>query len=201
MATTKTKGDLAELMVATDLVRKGYKIAIPFGEDWDFDLIVCREERLERVQVKYTESDGRVISVRCRSSSLTNGKVRRTKRYTSRTVDWIAVYDRTTDHCYYVPSSELAGGRDILHLRLTPALNYQTRSDPLRRGLPGTRTSRVNRRWSQPGSNRRPRRCKRRALPTELWPLRPDCRRERAPISRLSGPVRVWPGIRGMRRA
>ncbi len=25
-------------------------------------------------------------------------------------------------------------------------------------------------RWSQPGSNRRPRRCQRRALPTELWP-------------------------------
>ena len=59
MATTKTKGDLAELMVATDLVRKGYKIAIPYGEDWDFDLIVCRDERLERVQVKYTQSDGR----------------------------------------------------------------------------------------------------------------------------------------------
>ena len=76
MASTKAKGDLAELMVATDLVRKGYKIAIPYGEDWDFDLIVCRDEQLERVQVKYTESDGAVVMVRCRSSSLTNGKVK-----------------------------------------------------------------------------------------------------------------------------
>jgi hypothetical protein len=35
-------------MIAADLVRRGYKVAIPYGEDWDFDLIVCRDERLER---------------------------------------------------------------------------------------------------------------------------------------------------------
>ena len=125
MATTKAKGDLAELMVATDLVRKGYKIAIPYGEDWDYDLIVCREERLERVQVKYTQSDGRVIPVRCRSSSLTNGKVKRIKRYTASMIDWIAVYDRTSDRCYYVPSEELGLGRDRISLRLTPTRNHQ----------------------------------------------------------------------------
>jgi hypothetical protein len=51
-------------MVAADLRRKGHKVALPFGEDWNYDLIVEREGRLERVQVKYTESDGRVIAVR-----------------------------------------------------------------------------------------------------------------------------------------
>ncbi len=65
MAGLKAKGDLAELMVATDLVRRGYRIAIPYGEDSDFDLILCRDDgRLERVQVKYTESDGWSIDVR-----------------------------------------------------------------------------------------------------------------------------------------
>jgi hypothetical protein len=38
----KAKGDLAELKVATDLRDRGYKIAFPYGEDWDFDLILCR---------------------------------------------------------------------------------------------------------------------------------------------------------------
>lgn len=33
------------------------RIAIPFGEDNDFDLILSREDPLERVQVKYTESE------------------------------------------------------------------------------------------------------------------------------------------------
>ncbi len=62
----KGKGDYAELMVASDLLRRGHKIAIPYGEDCDFDLILIREERLERVQVKFVRSDGSVVPVRCR---------------------------------------------------------------------------------------------------------------------------------------
>lgn len=46
MGTTKTKGDLAELMVAADLRQKGYKVALPFGEDWDYDLIFDRDGTL-----------------------------------------------------------------------------------------------------------------------------------------------------------
>ncbi len=121
----KAKGDLAELTVAVDLLRRGYKIAIPYGEDCDFDLILIREDRLERVQVKHTRSDGRVVGVRCRSHSLTNGKIRRTKHYTAETIDLLAVYDATSNRCYYVPASELGSGRSILHLRLKPARNGQ----------------------------------------------------------------------------
>src|SRR5438128_4981865 len=120
MASLKQKGDLAEMMVAADLIRRGYRIAIPFGEDCDFDLIVCRDERLERVQVKYTESDGEVVAVQCASASLTRGRVKTRKRYTSATIDWLAVYDRTTDRCYYVPSAELGDGMRTISLRLTP---------------------------------------------------------------------------------
>lgn len=125
MAPLKAKGDLAELMVATDLIRRGYKVAIPYGEDWDYDLILRRGEALERVQVKYAESDGTVINVRCWSASLTNGRVRSIKRYTAKTVDWLAVYDRSTNACYYVPSEELGEGRTRLHLRIAPTLNNQ----------------------------------------------------------------------------
>ncbi len=121
----KAKGDLAELKVATDLMSRGYKIAFPYGEDWDYDLILCREEKLERVQVKYTRSDGDVVVVRCRSSSLTNGKVRAVKRYTAKTVDWIAAYDATSNRCYYLPAELLGSGRSMLSLRLTPSRNGQ----------------------------------------------------------------------------
>jgi PD-(D/E)XK endonuclease len=126
MAATKVKGDFAELMVAADLARRGYRVAIPFGENSDYDLVVERDDQLERVQVKSTESDGRVILVSCRSHSLTNGKVLRTKRYTAKTIDWLAVYDRTTSRCYYVPASELGpNGREMVSLRLTPTRNGQ----------------------------------------------------------------------------
>ena len=38
--TRKAKGDLAELKVATDLIERGYMVALPYGEDWDFDLVL-----------------------------------------------------------------------------------------------------------------------------------------------------------------
>jgi hypothetical protein len=121
------KGDLAELNVATDLIERGYRIAIPYGEDHDFDLILCHGDKLERVQVKYTCSDGEVVSVKCYSDSLTNGRVRQTKCYTAQTIDWLAVYDRTTDRCYYVPAAELGTGKKAIHLRLVEAKNSQRR--------------------------------------------------------------------------
>lgn len=125
MAILKQKGDLAELKVAADLIDRGCRLSFPYGEDCDYDLIADFRGTLHRVQVKYTESDGRVIGVRCRSHSLTNGKIRRTKCYTAKTVDWIAAYDRTSDWCYYVPACELGTGRSQLHLRLVPARNGQ----------------------------------------------------------------------------
>ena len=123
VAALKAKGDLAELMIAADLLRRGYKVALPYGEDWDYDLILCRGSSFERVQVKYATGDGRIVPVRCQSHSLTNGRVRETKRYTSATIDWLAVYDVTTNACFYVPAAELGEGRSILSLRLVPTLS------------------------------------------------------------------------------
>lgn len=60
--------------------------------------------------MKYTHSDGHRVLVRCRSHSLTKGKVRQTKYYTAETVDWIAVYDATSERCFYLPSTELGAG-------------------------------------------------------------------------------------------
>ena len=113
------------MMVATDLMRRGHKIAFPYGEDWDYDLIVCRDEKLERVQVKYSCSNGNVIAVRSRSMSLTNGKVKKYKYYTAATVDWLAVYDPTSDRCYYLPAAELGDGKSELTLRVSPPRNNQ----------------------------------------------------------------------------
>ncbi|MFL5839388.1 MAG: group I intron-associated PD-(D/E)XK endonuclease [Thermoleophilaceae bacterium] len=102
MAPLKTKGDMAELIVAADLVKRGYRVAFPFGEDCDFDLLFWEPDecRLQRVQVKYTESDGR------------DDRLDR-------------VYDATTDQCFYVPAVELGGGRDEISLRLVPTRNNQ----------------------------------------------------------------------------
>lgn len=126
MASLKQKGDLAELKVAADLIDRGCRLSIPFGEDCDYDLIADFEGRLHRVQVKFTQSNGQVVVIRCRSHSLTNGKVRATKLYTPAMIDWMVAYDATSERCYYCPSWELGvTGRNLIHLRLTPARNGQ----------------------------------------------------------------------------
>lgn len=114
------KGDLAELRVASELMAKGYKIAIPFGQNWRYDLIVERDEILERVQVKYTESKDGVILVKARSR---NGK--QDYIYQPEDFEWLIVYDKSTDCCYYLPSSMM--GRREISLRLEPTKNGQTK--------------------------------------------------------------------------
>jgi hypothetical protein len=113
--------------VAADLAKRGYRIAFPYGEDCDFDLLFWRppSSALERVQVKHARSDGAVIVAQSRSQSLTNGRVRATKKYTAETIDWLAIYDPTTDLVYYVPASELGAGMSAVSLRLQATRNNQ----------------------------------------------------------------------------
>ena len=181
MAPLKKKGDLAELKIATDLLERGYGIAIPFGEDCDFDLIAYRDDELHRVQVKHACSDGAVVPVRCDSASLTNGKVRKRKRYTARTIDWISVWDATTDACFYVPAVELGNGRRQISLRLSPSKNNQMLG--VRDAEQYTRFG--NERCVHPEQMRMEPAgfepaasgvANADALPTELWPRTPDSR-------------------------
>lgn len=106
MGMTTRKGELGEAMVLADLQRKGYGVAIPFGHDLPFDLVLVRRGvfTLEKVQCKYTASDGRVLDVRCGSNS---SWVRHT--YEAQEVDWLAVYDATTEQCFYLHSSTWSG--------------------------------------------------------------------------------------------
>jgi hypothetical protein len=145
LASTKRKGDLAELKVATDLVELGYQVAFPFGEDSDFDLVLVRGRRLERVQVKHSRSRNGVVPIRCDSHSLTNGRVRQTKHYTAELIDWLAVYDAKTKRCFYIPASELGEGMSQIHLRLSATRNGQRAgiryaadyAEPIRRAAQG----------------------------------------------------------------
>ncbi len=55
MGITTAKGEIGEAIILADLQRQGHGVAIPFGHDLPYDLIVVRKEdgALERVQCKY----------------------------------------------------------------------------------------------------------------------------------------------------
>jgi hypothetical protein len=108
-------------MILADLQRQGHGIAIPFGHDLPFDLIVVRKEdgALEKVQCKYATSDGRVVMAKVLSTSAWVNH-----RYTKDEVDWVAVYDATTQRIFYLPSAEW-DGQAFVNLRLVPTGNRQ----------------------------------------------------------------------------
>lgn len=139
--TTKHKAAIAEAAIRLDLLRRGFQVYTPSAEAGDADLVLerighavytktyARSEglespgvtpgQLERVQVKYSRSDGTIIKVRYRVHSVTAGRVSSTKVYTSDDIDWMGIYDPTSNSCYYVPASELDGKGGELYLRLS----------------------------------------------------------------------------------
>ncbi|MCB0966539.1 MAG: group I intron-associated PD-(D/E)XK endonuclease [Ilumatobacteraceae bacterium] len=125
MHPTKGKGRIAEIEVLRLCVERGYRVSIPFDDDAPYDLVVERTDRsepLQRVQCKYTRSDGKVVQVRCRATNNWSEV-----RYTPMMVDWIATFDATTERCYFVPAVELGdAGRTMMHLRLQPTSNGQS---------------------------------------------------------------------------
>lgn len=120
-AITKIKGDLGQAMVMADALKRGYKVALPLGEDWRYDLIIEKEGKLLRIQCKYVESTKGVIKVRCETHD-----GRSYYKYQLQDLDYIAVYDKITDNCYYISSSYLGEkGRGSLSLRVSKARNGQ----------------------------------------------------------------------------
>ncbi len=120
MGLTSKKGDLGVAKIIAEVMERGYKVALPIGEDWPFDIIVLRHGKLERVQCKYTESNGEFVEVRCRSISDWV-----CYKYTSDMIDWIATYDATSRRCYFIPAAMLGTGRAAVWLRLKPPRNNQ----------------------------------------------------------------------------
>lgn len=121
MGVTTEKGELGEAEVIADLTRQGHGVAIPLGNNLPFDLVLIRGDTgsLERVQVKYTTSNGRVVRIRCTSHSAWVAY-----QYRANQVDWIATFDATTAKVYYAHSCEWDGST-MVNLRLTPTINGQ----------------------------------------------------------------------------
>jgi hypothetical protein len=65
------------------------------------------------------------VGLRLRGAGPGVTTLRSVKHYTAETIDWLAVYDVTSQRCYYVPARELGDGMSSLTLRLAPTRNGQ----------------------------------------------------------------------------
>jgi glucose dehydrogenase len=97
---TKRTGDISEAMVLAALVRCGYTVAIPFGENQRWDAVIERDNVLARVQIKTGRlRKGVIIYNACSSHAHRNG---RTRNYFGQ-VEYFGVYCPELEQSFLVP--------------------------------------------------------------------------------------------------
>lgn len=124
---THATGTVGEIRVMFEAAKRGYTVCVPHGHDSRYDLVVERNGKFERIQVKTTKSDGKLVKARTYSVGKKDGQTI-AKQYSDVDVDWVAVYDITSDRCAFIPVSALNGGRQSLNLRLEATANNQTKN-------------------------------------------------------------------------
>ncbi|HEX5273791.1 MAG TPA: group I intron-associated PD-(D/E)XK endonuclease [Candidatus Rubrimentiphilum sp.] len=107
---TKRIGDLSEIMVLAALIRAGYYVSIPFGEDHRYDLIAEKDNAVYKVQVKSGRLRKGAILFACYSSHAHRGGGMR--RYTGE-IDLFGVYCADVDGVYLIPAGDVSAWRRI----------------------------------------------------------------------------------------
>jgi hypothetical protein len=120
---TKRKGDLSELRVMHDLVRAGYLVSVPFGEDHRYDLVIEKDGKFESVQVKTGRLRNGVVLFNCYSSHTHRGGAA-CRMYTGE-IDYFGVYCPDLDSTYLIPIAELPVQQGML--RVEPSKNGRWR--------------------------------------------------------------------------
>ena len=65
----KTKGAIGELAVAAKLLKEGWNVLFPFGENNRYDLVGEKDGKFLKVQVKYVSPLNGALTVSCKSSN------------------------------------------------------------------------------------------------------------------------------------
>jgi len=104
---TQTKGDLAELRVASAIRRQGHTVLVPFTESEQYDLGADTGDRFIRVQVKYAKlQDDGTVKVSClgTNSSKTGNN---TTFYTEDQIDGIAAFCGDLEQSFWIPFKDM----------------------------------------------------------------------------------------------
>jgi hypothetical protein len=114
---TKKVGDISESAVITALIKCGYEVSIPFGENHRYDIIVDKDGVLSRIQIKSGRLRRGVVDyAACSSHSHRGGP---NSRSYQGEVDYFGVYCKDTDSVYLIPSADAPATRGSLRIDRT----------------------------------------------------------------------------------
>ncbi len=119
----KQIGNISEAKILARALELGYEVALPFGENCRYDMILDDRKELTRIQVKTGRlADGVVTFVTCSNNSQGAARGVR-KEYTSEEIDAFAVFCPELEQCFLVPVT--IGLTRMASLRVTEARNNQ----------------------------------------------------------------------------
>lgn len=112
---TKQVGDVTEVRILARLVSDGYSVAIPYGENDPYDLLVDLGASVLKAQCKTGWIEGDVIRFKTASKTTTDGRVTTVDHGDE--IDGFAVYCGEQPEWYWVPVDD--AGSKSTYLRLT----------------------------------------------------------------------------------
>jgi len=109
------KGNVGQVSVALDLIKRGFDVFTPMNEMTTIDLAFCRtnRDRLEKVQVKSVTPVSNKIIVPLASCSGS-----KKYHYALGEIDWIAVYITTSEDILYIKYHEVVQNKRSISIRL-----------------------------------------------------------------------------------
>lgn len=114
----KSKGDVAELAIATKLQELGFVISFPFSENARYDIVAEKEGEFHRIQAKYSTPKKGALRVNGYSSN--NWSV---KHYSPQEVDVFGVFNPESSKVYFIPAKDM--NRTGMNLRIEKTKNNQ----------------------------------------------------------------------------
>lgn len=115
MNTKHRQGTVSELVAASHLTQKGYKVSLPIDGHGEYDLIVDNGEKLKRVQAKtiyWDKSKSRYL-ISCVTSHIRGNSRRVNKKYNGSEFDILCGVNIEHSKIYLIPSSLIQGRRSI----------------------------------------------------------------------------------------
>jgi len=122
---SQDKGDLSKSAIIFKLMKLGYKIAEPIGENNRFDLIIYKKDlKFKTVQCKTGKIINNAVKIPL-ASIVKNFKTKKWERRNYKNeIDFICAYSPEIDKCYMIDEKSI--GKSILTLRIEKPKNNRS---------------------------------------------------------------------------
>lgn len=111
----RLKGNIGEAKVLTYFIENEYDVYLPFQENGECDMIVCKDGILYRVSIKFTsQKSNQGFAVELRNVSRRKDNQVIVKDFNKQFIDLLAVYIQPLDKVVVIETKDIKGKNSIV---------------------------------------------------------------------------------------